>query len=346
MTIQSALQHIFSVWQVEKNKPFAKNSLANYITTDFKNAITASSPQQIENYKIAASAGKGAWADVPWLSILNEKITNTTSDGIYPAYLFCADGSGVYLNLMLGTEVPQEKLGKPAARRRATTITNYLYHEIEKLHSWDDGAMDLKSQASRARSYEYAKIGWKFYPASNLPSEDELQADLHEILDIYAQIEPLWVKEFATLEISEEVQKIAAQIPPKSVPQISANTMHKINLPKPFLLLAGISGTGKSRFVREQARVVDPDLNNFLLIPVRPDWHEPSDLMGYVSRINGEEYVATDFLKFIVKAWLAAVASSEKDSYQLKPLADIPSYWLCLDEMNLAPVEQYFAVST
>lgn len=116
-----------------------------------------------------------------------------------------------------------------------------------------------------------------------------------------------------------------------------------LSLPKPFLLLAGISGTGKSRFIREQAKMVDPTLKNFLSIPVRPDWHEPSDLMGYVSRINGEEYVATDFLKFIVKAWRAVIVSVTQDGFQLKALAEIPTYWLCLDEMNLAPVEQYFA---
>ncbi len=51
----------------------------------------------------------------------------------------------------------------------------------------------------------------------------------------------------------------------------------RTHLPKPFLLLAGISGTGKSRFVKEQARLSDSNLNNFCMLSVRPDWHEPSD---------------------------------------------------------------------
>jgi hypothetical protein len=63
------------------------------------------------------------------------------------------------------------------------------------------------------------------------------------------------------------------------------------------------------------------------LIPVRPNWHDSSELMGYVSRINGEKYITTPFLKFIAKAWI---------------YPEIP-FFLCLDEMNLAPVEQYFA---
>ena len=106
---------------------------------------------------------------------------------------------------------------------------------------------------------------------------------------------------------------------------------------KPFLLLAGISGTGKSRIVRELARACwdegSEDYNaqkpkNFQMVQVKPNWHDSSDLIGYVSRVSGKaEYVAGDFLRFVAKAW------EDKE----KP------YFLCLDEMNLAPVEQYFA---
>lgn len=106
---------------------------------------------------------------------------------------------------------------------------------------------------------------------------------------------------------------------------------------KPFLLLAGISGTGKSRIVRELARACwyehteeynEHKPKNFEMVQVKPNWHDSSELIGYVSRVSGKsEYIIGDFLKFIVKAW--------NDP-------DVP-YFLCLDEMNLAPVEQYFA---
>ena len=116
-----------------------------------------------------------------------------------------------------------------------------------------------------------------------------------------------------------------------------------IKLPKPFILLAGISGTGKSRFVRQQAESHGVGNKNFCLVPVRPDWHEPSDLLGYISRIGGKpEYVSTKVLQFIIDAWKAVAPNA--DSTGLGELdLDSPPYWLCLDEMNLAPVEQYFA---
>lgn len=105
---------------------------------------------------------------------------------------------------------------------------------------------------------------------------------------------------------------------------------------KPFMLLAGISGTGKSRIAREIAKACWPvgskERNdqvpaNFCMVQVKPNWHDSTELLGYVSRIGGEKYVTGDLLPFIAKAW-------ENPS--------IP-HILCLDEMNLAPVEQYFA---
>ena len=122
-----------------------------------------------------------------------------------------------------------------------------------------------------------------------------------------------------------------------------------LTLSKPFLLLAGISGTGKSRFVRQQAKAQGSEQEYFKLVPIRPDWHEPSDLLGYVSRIGETaKFIATDPLRFMVKAWRAAGAKvvtlpDGSTGWTGKPLNDIKTYWLCLDEMNLAPVEQYFA---
>ena len=108
---------------------------------------------------------------------------------------------------------------------------------------------------------------------------------------------------------------------------------------KPFMLLAGISGTGKSRIVRklaqatttqkyenEEDRWKDNRPENFELIQVKPNWHNSMDVVGFFSNIS-KQYEFTPFVKFIVKAW------QHKDT----------PYFLCLDEMNLAPVEEYFA---
>lgn len=106
---------------------------------------------------------------------------------------------------------------------------------------------------------------------------------------------------------------------------------------KPFMLLAGISGTGKSRIVREFAFKTCPEYlqdkasttpGNYCMIEVKPNWHDSTELLGYYSRLgNNPGYQFTKFVKFLVKA---------------KMYPDVP-FFVCLDEMNLAPVEQYFA---
>lgn len=106
---------------------------------------------------------------------------------------------------------------------------------------------------------------------------------------------------------------------------------------KPFLLLAGISGTGKSRIVREFAFKSCPEYlqdkdgttpGNYCMIEVKPNWHDSTELLGYYSRLGSKPgYQFTKFVKFLVKA---------------KMHPNVP-FFVCLDEMNLAPVEQYFA---
>lgn len=108
-------------------------------------------------------------------------------------------------------------------------------------------------------------------------------------------------------------------------------------LTKPFVILAGASGTGKSRMVKKLAYMTcradmlrnphDETPGNYCMIAVKPNWHDSSELLGYKSAFAGHEYVSSDFVKFILKAF----------AFPNTP------FFVCLDEMNLAPVEQYFA---
>lgn len=107
---------------------------------------------------------------------------------------------------------------------------------------------------------------------------------------------------------------------------------------KPFAILAGHSGTGKSRLVRRLAYMTCTDETlmeeckvknapgNYCMIQVKPNWHDSTDLLGYYSEIT-RVYRSTDFVRFVAKAY----------AYPKVP------FFVCLDEMNLAPVEQYFA---
>ena len=107
---------------------------------------------------------------------------------------------------------------------------------------------------------------------------------------------------------------------------------------KPFLILGGFSGTGKSIAVKSLAFSTCPcdgylntsetSPGNYLLLSVKPNWHDATDITGFRSSVNRNYYV-TDFMRFVIKAKM----------YEKK---NVP-FFVCLDEMNLAPVEEYFA---
>lgn len=91
---------------------------------------------------------------------------------------------------------------------------------------------------------------------------------------------------------------------------------------KPFVILAGTSGTGKTKLVKLFAEAIGA---NYKLVSVRPDWSDSSDLFGHVNLKN--EFVPGAIIDYVKRATL--------DS-------DNP-YFLCLDEMNLARVEYYLS---
>ncbi|MDV4151761.1 AAA family ATPase [Clostridium sp. AL.422] len=96
---------------------------------------------------------------------------------------------------------------------------------------------------------------------------------------------------------------------------------------KPFIILSGISGTGKSKLVELFANALGATISNgrFNLIPVKPDWSDSTDILGYRD-IEGK------FNPGIIS----------KIAYKAMLNPEVP-YFICLDEMNLARVEYYFS---
>ena len=91
---------------------------------------------------------------------------------------------------------------------------------------------------------------------------------------------------------------------------------------KPFVILAGTSGTGKTRLVKLFAEAIGAKMK---LVPVRPDWSDSSDLFGHTDLSS----------KFHAGAIIDFVKQAERDKNT--------SHFLCLDEMNLARVEYYLS---
>lgn len=102
-------------------------------------------------------------------------------------------------------------------------------------------------------------------------------------------------------------------------------------LAKPFVILTGNSGTGKTRIALRFAEWLKQDkIDNSLIVPVGADWTDNTKMLGYFNPLANDgkgEYVKTAVLDFIM------LAEAHKD---------IP-FFLILDEMNLSHVERYFS---
>ena len=113
----------------------------------------------------------------------------------------------------------------------------------------------------------------------------------------------------------------------------SLHTAWTFHARKRFTILSGLSGTGKTQLLLQYGRVVCElmglDANKHVaLVPVRPDWRDPTGLLGYFNALHADP-------SFQVEPALRAVLRASR-----RP--DLP-WFLILDEMNLARVERYFA---
>ena len=117
--------------------------------------------------------------------------------------------------------------------------------------------------------------------------------------------------------------------------EISERTIRRYHLAlrsRGFVILSGVSGTGKTWLAEEYAKAVGA---RPLVVPVAPNWTTNEDLLGFADPFGGQ-YRDTAFSRFLRDAAGAAE--------QARKAGQVPQpYHLILDEMNLARVEYYFA---
>ena len=311
---------VASMWEHRKNKDFERKSLES----------------SYRGLSVKASIGMtGNIAKIPWISYCADG--QETQKGIYPVLLFYGPPEFVERNNN-HTTVKKIVLAYGVSATKAPDIL--WGAEVQNKKTIGDLFADWKYETSDngIKKYNFSYV-YKSYAWTDDIDYDIIQRDIDSLISIY-------------LDILENVSVKSSQTTPLNKKSFNARVYSKVYVTpsmfsyrpyitaiksKPFLLLAGISGTGKSRIVRELARACWEESSeeyktkkpkNFEMVQVKPNWHDSSELIGYVSRVSGSPvFVAGDFLKFVAKAW---------------ENPEVP-YFLCLDEMNLAPVEQYFA---
>ena len=288
------------------------------------------------------------------------------SSGKYVDYLLNQYGDYIYLTFCIAAGITEKntptKSDRLNLRKTTDIIINKLPAELLAGFETDSSKMDLGDKpAAKIKSYKNSTICFKEYKKSNLPDEEELEQDFQKIMDIYKyyleylkpEIEnedysPQEAKDSSmeniiTVRQEEKTSSYDAEckhdgLNPRSFssylsskgicysPTLTTNFIAALRA-KPFVLLAGISGTGKTQLARKFAEYIGATERNghYLQVPVRPDWSDSTDLFGHKTLNDG--FVKGPILDFIIQA------NSDKKH----------PYILCLDEMNLARVEYYFS---
>ncbi len=263
-----------------------------------------------------ASFGQGAQARIPWISFTKEG--HVPTNGIYPVYLYFKS----HELLLLAYGVSE------------TNIPNvhWSIDEVETIAEYFN-RNNYKKPDRYGASYVF-----KVYDPLHLPTNEELDKDLNEIIDVYHQsttnqqpkIEPTKtrgkrkMKPFDLTSFQNSLRKSNLIFSDQLVARYTASL-----LTKPFVILTGLSGSGKTQLAKSFARWIAQSDDQVCIVPVGADWTNRDPLLGYPNGLKNTEYVLPE--TGVLQLLLRAVDNPQQP------------YFLILDEMNLSHVERYFS---
>lgn len=334
-TLERILGRILDEYSACTEESFTGHPMVRFFREEIPREIYAAGLVDFKTYLVTGSAGRDSWAAVPWVCIFDRELTASRDDGACIAYQLSKDRDTLYLTFnQNGGKLWEEYSRQDAvqlARRRAARIAS----DMNSRGFASDENIRLGAGLTELEElYEKGTVFYKAYHRGRVPSEAVLREDFGKMLDIYRE----YAGKQETGEVPAAAEDAAAR---KTVDRIKAyiaaqgfsyeeGLVENLCLSlkaKPFVILAGISGTGKTRLVRLFAEACGATRENgrYRMVSVRPDWADATDLFGHVD-LNGRFHPGP-ILDFIKQA--------EQDGE--KP------YFLCLDEMNLARVEYYFS---
>lgn len=334
------------------NKPKNEKDLAKFIINFPKKLIGKISDEEIRKKMKYKSPLIGSLPRLLYLCFYYEDF-NCPKEDFYIAYLFNEDLSKVFLTLELGSENKytfQRLKQKFENIRELDKVKNKFKKEILEDNSLINNEIniDLKNfddeislkidenkqkQDEKAKKYEDGSVLIKSYEIKNLPPEGELLDDFNNLIKIYKFILNEFKDNNKHIEEFEETKTTMTSYNSfyeylwENEFYFDKKTVENYLLSlkvKPFVILTGNSGTGKTKLSQLFARYLN-DKDNYKIIPVGANWTENRHILGYFNIIKNEpQYTPAYHL----------IKQSQKKKYP---------HFLILDEMNLSHVERYFA---
>lgn len=305
--------------------------LSNFLEqSETGNLKTKHFKDTFKGLKVKVSFGQGVSAKIPWISFL--MTPHTTSEGIYPGFLFYKDINRLILSYGI-SETKKSPMKWPLSNDQKT-IKGYFR---------ENGFGEPKRYGD---SYVF-----RSYNTLDLPDPEVIENDLDEIIKIYKSVnsknninrndlfEEIKANEdrpqvdntiemekvlLNTASFLEDAQAGGLQFSKKLVDRFVSSLCTK-----PFVILTGLSGSGKTKLAQAFAAWICEKENQYCIVPVGADWTNREPLLGYSNALEQNEYVKPE--NGILDLLIAAKITPQSP------------FFIILDEMNLSHVERYFA---
>ena len=288
-----------------------------------------------DNYVTQGSIGIGRATDTPWISILDIREGSSTQHGVYLVMLFSGDFNKAYICLAQG--VTKTKKRDIAIKRDEIRKLLNLENDILK-HAND---LDIEKEVYK-NSAIYSNQ-WKF---DDLSFDERLLLELRKAYQQYVSIEnnednntsePPSVPPktsstdsgtpFSISTIIELINSTGLIYSPSLIKRFAFSL-----LSKPFVILSGLAGSGKTQLALAFAgALVEDKEKQMRVVSVGADWTNREPLLGYPNALDKTEYVKPE------NGVLDLLIEANKPENSSKP------FFLILDEMNMSYVERYFA---
>ena len=334
--MKEAFERFINEYETAKGETFAQHPLGVFVRNEIPQTIYSTGIVDSSKYLITASVGQGNWATVPWICIFDRTVTTTATKGVYIVYLLSKDTNTLYLTFNQGcTDIRRTNTKKRTIEIMREKANDIISKTDSRGFRTDEDINLGQGLTELAELYQKGTIFYKAYTKGSVPEESELRKDLQNMIAIYKeyvnpedipQPEPGGEKELTTKETIQNIKNYIASEGFSYEDGLIENFYLSLKS-KPFVILAGTSGTGKTRLVKLFAEAIGATSDNgrYQMVSVRPDWSDSTDLFGHVD-LNGH---------FIPGAIIDFVKNAEQHRDQ--------PYILCLDEMNLARVEYYLS---
>ncbi|WP_457586652.1 MrcB family domain-containing protein [Ensifer canadensis] len=186
------LKSLILEFETARDGPFGVVKPLWGAASNLREWLSGCPPIQSRPYlSVGWSAGKGVWARVPWISILNKNITTSTQEGVYCVFLISQDLRTVYLTLAQGvTQIIDQNGPTDGARILQERAADF------RSKTGDLGAsgftlgndLDLKCDGRLATNYERGTVAYMKIDVDNVPDDASITATLEALLWTYDKI--------------------------------------------------------------------------------------------------------------------------------------------------------------